>query len=121
MTYNSNQLQYFLRKAITLASTYEDQVSGLSVLGDYLTEDIANDWMDNDIDELLLLATQKAIPVKAVNIYIQINCNFTKVSAGSEGFEPEIWTLTGLRNHPFWTSQRRLANDFINALLLSAN
>ena len=43
MSHANNQILYFSDKATVLARSYEDQIRDLLMLGDYLTEDIAND------------------------------------------------------------------------------
>ena len=62
-----------------LSSPYEKQIIGLSVLGDYLTEDIANEWIDEDIYLLQELLTKGIVDESVLDIYIKINDNFDSI------------------------------------------
>ena len=117
MSHANNQILYFSDKATVLARSYEDQIRDLLMLGDYLTEDIANDWTLNDIKTLEELVKEKLFSPKAIDLYIQIDSNFASVSNKGELFDSNIWTLEGLRTHPFWKMQRELAQEFLNQII----
>lgn len=117
MSHANNQIRYFSDKATVLASSYEGQIRDLLMLGDYLTEDIANDWTLNDINILEELVKEKLFSPKALDLYIQIDSNFASVSNTGELFDKNIWTLEGLRTHPFWRTQRELAQKFLNQII----
>lgn len=118
MAHANNQIRYFSDKATVLASSYEDQIRDLLMLGDYLTEEIANDWTLNDINALEELVKEKLFSPKALDLYIQIDSNFASVSNTGESFDKNIWTLEGLRTHLFWKMQRELAREFLNQMIL---
>ena len=111
-----NQIAYLIDKAIILSLPYEKQIAGRSVLGDYLTDDIANEWIDEDIYSLKELLTKGMVDVGVLEIYIEINDNFASVSLGNEMYDPNIWTLNGLKSDPFWEKQRKLASELLNQL-----
>lgn len=116
MSIINNQIEYLINKAIMLSSPYEKQIVGLSVLGDYLTDDIANDWIDEDVDLLKDLLVKGIVSERVLDIYVRINDNFASVSLGGEMYDENIWTLTGLRSDPFWKKQRELASELLNQL-----
>lgn len=116
MSIINDQIEYLIEKASMLSSPYEKQIVGLSVLGDYLTEDIANDWIDEDIYLLKELLTKGIVNESVLDIYIKINSNFVSVSLGGEMYDKNIWTLTGLKFDPFWEKQRKLASMLLNQL-----
>ena len=102
-------IKYFLDKANTLSLEYEEQLKKSFELdmGDYYTEDIANDW----------LSEKNLINKKALELYSQIDKNFIDVSLNGKLYKKGIWTLEALKNDSFWKKQRILAKQFINALL----
>ena len=116
MSIINNQLEYLVNKSIMLSNPYEKQIVGLSVLEDYLTEDIANEWIDEDIYLLQELLTKGIVDESVLDIYIKINDNFASVSLGGEMYDKNIWTLTGLKSDHFWEKQRKLASELLNQL-----
>lgn len=116
MSITNNQLEYLINKSIMLSNPYEKQIVGLSVLGDYLTEDIANEWIDEDINLLQELLTKGIVNESVLDVYTKINDNFASVSLGGKMYDKSIWTLTALKSDPFWEKQRKLASDLLNQL-----
>ena len=116
MSIIDNQIEYLIEKSIMLSKPYEKQIVGLSVLEDYLTDDIANEWIDEDVNLLKELLTKGIVDESVLDIYIRINDNFASVSLGGEIYDPNIWTLTGLKSDPFWEKQRNLASELLNQL-----
>ena len=112
-------IKYFMDKAQNLSLDYEEQekIAIKLGLGDYFTEDIANEWFTEDIDCLNELLEKKHINEKVVELYSMIDNNFIQVSYNSPEDENGIWTLGALKNHQFWETQRQLARQFINELL----
>lgn len=86
-------------------------------LGDYFTEDIANDWFDEDIKILNKMINDKLIGSKTIELYSKINDNFANYSLNGKLYEENIWTINALKDHMFWENQRNLAKQFINELL----
>lgn len=109
----NHHIEYLINKASMLSSPYEKQIVGLAVLGDYLTDDIANDWIDEDIDLLKDLLIKGIVDKSVLDIYIKINDNFVSVSLGGEMYDENIWTLNGLKTHPFWAQQRALSKELL--------
>ena len=113
-------IKYFIDKASFLSEEFEEQIQLESeigfYLGDYLTVDIANDWLPEDIKVLKKLVDEKILDIIAVELYQAINENFTNVSAGGKSFDEKIWTLEALKNHPFWKEQRHLAGRLLDEL-----
>lgn len=116
MSIIKSQIEYLIEKSIILSNTYEKQIEGLSILGDYLTEDIANEWIDEDIYLLKELSRKGIVDESALDIYVSINKNFASVSLGSEMYDKNIWTLAGLKSDPFWERQRKLASELLSQL-----
>mgnify|MGYP001532573078 CR=1 FL=1 len=110
-------IKYFLNKANILSLEYEEQIKKAFELdmGDYYTEDIANDWLSEDIKILNELVKKNLINKKALES--QIDKNFIEVSLNGKLYKKEIWTLKALKNDLFWKKQRILAKQFINELL----
>lgn len=119
MSIINNHIKYLIDKAIMLSSPYEKQIVELSILGDYLTDDIANDWIDEDIDLIKYLLAKGIVNEMVLDIYIKINDNFASVSLGGEMYDKNIWTLTSLKSDPFWKKQRELASELVKQLTKS--
>ena len=111
MTTFQNSIDYLLQKARFLSQSYEEQTNTLTVLGDYITEDIANDWIEQDLLLLQGLLQKGIISPKALDLYREIDSNFANASYGRKLFEAKIWSLDGLKNHAFWAKQRELARQ----------
>ena len=105
-------IKYFLDKANILSLEYEEQIKKSFELDmeDYYTEDIANDWLSEDIKILNELVEKNLINKKALELYSQIDKNFIEVSLNGKLYKKEIWTLEALKNDSFWKKQRILAN-----------
>ena len=118
MLENSLIIKYFVDKARTLSlEFFQQQKMAFELgLGDYFTEDIANDWIDEDIYLLKELLAKGIVNERVLDIYIRINDNFASVSLGGEMYDENIWTLTGLKSDPFWEKQRGLACELLNQL-----
>lgn len=119
MINNELLIKYFLDKAKTLSLEYAEQekLSFELGLGDYFTEDMANEWFIEDIKDLDELVNKDLISKKAIELYSIIDNNFSEVSANGKLYEKGIWTLNALKNHVFWEKQRNLARQFIKELL----
>lgn len=116
---NDLLIQYFINKATFLSLDYDDQKSQVSEfkMGDYFTEDIANDWFEDDIKILNKLVNDKSISCKTIELYSMINNNFIDYSLNGKFYKENIWTIKALKEHVFWENQRNLAKQFINELL----
>ena len=112
-------IKYFLDKANILSLEYEEQIKKAFELdmGDYYTEDIANDWLSEDIKNLNELVKKNLINKKALELYSQIDKNFIEVSLNGKLYKKEIWTLKALKNDLFWKKQRILAKQYIKDAL----
>ena len=119
MQNNELLIKYFLDKAKNLSLGYDEQekLSFELNMGDYFTNDMANEWLTEDINILNELVKNKVISKKVSELYALIDNNFIEVSANGKLFKKEIWTLNALKNHAFWENQRFLAKQFINELL----
>ena len=116
---NNLLIQYFIDKATFLSLDFDKQKRQVIELnlGDYFTEDIANDWFDEDIKILNKLVNDKLVGSKTIELYSKINNNFVDYSLNGEFYEEKIWTIKALKEHIFWENQRNLAKQFINELL----
>ncbi len=84
--------------------------------GDDFTDEIANDWTYYDIREFDDLTKRGLVSIKSNNIFRKIVISFEDVSLGGKLYEKEIWTLNGLKSHPFWEEQRALAKELLKEL-----
>ena len=116
MSIISNQIAYLIDKAAMLSAPYEKQIAGLAALGDYLTDDIANEWIDEDVYLLKDLAEKGIVNESVLVLYMKIVDNFTSASLGGEMYDNTIWTLSGLKSAPFWEKQRELASGLLSQL-----
>lgn len=91
----------------------------MEYLGDYLTEDIANEWGEPLIACVTELFKKKKISFEIFHVFNLIVANFDRVSKGGDAFDESIWTLEGFRYHPFWKRQRILAKRILDLLYLS--
>lgn len=109
--------KYFIQKARTLSLQYNEQIKtdSCGMLGDILTEDIANEWMLSDLDALIQICQSKEKADICVEIYKAIDNNFSIYSRNNEN----IWNLDALKNHPFWEDQRKLACKLLDELMKS--
>lgn len=116
---NNLLIQYFIDKATFLSLDFDKQKKQVIELnlGDYFTEDIANDWFDEDIKILNMLVNDKLVGSRTIELYSKINDNFADYSLTGKLYEENIWTINALKDHIFWESQRNLAKQFINELL----
>ncbi len=113
-----NIVKYFKDKAELLASEFNEQIkiNDDINLGDYLTEDIANEWLDEDVSLLQKLVNENNLNKDILYLYELINKNFIDVSENGKLFDENIWTLNALKNHVFWKEQRLLAKKLVNKL-----
>ncbi|QVK19281.1 hypothetical protein KHQ81_06195 [Mycoplasmatota bacterium] len=110
-------VDYYIEQAKTLALTYEEQYKQLSNLDDYITNDIASDWIWNDLKSgVILMYTQSLISDTVITLYKEINKNFYDVSIDGSFYDENFWTLNGLKNHPLWEEQRQLARRILKIL-----
>lgn len=112
----SKEIDYYITKAAFLSKPFEQQYRELYMLGDYITDDIANDWLEEDISLLEKLAKEGVVGADAVKYYQQILKNFSDVSLGGTSYDDTIWSLNGLRTHDFWNCQRNLAEKLLTEL-----
>lgn len=98
-----NLLDYYKKKAKELAAEYttQEQIAIELKLYDYYTVDIANDWMPNDYEGLIILQENGLISSLAVDLYKAIDKNFCLASFGGDKYTPIIWTLEGMKNDIF--------------------
>ncbi len=112
-----NDIDFYIRQAQNLALDYDSQYKMLGELGDYITEDIASDWLWTALKKgILKLYENNYISENVVRIYEEIDHNFYDVSMDGKYYDEKIWTLEALRNHPFWEKQRQLAKQVLKEL-----
>lgn len=115
---NHISLSYYRKKAMELASGFIEQRQRAFELGlyDYYTEDMANDWLMEDYNDLCILQKEGRVSSVAVELYKEIAENFAVYSIGGPKYEHIIWTLDGMKSHPFWVRQRELASVLLTEL-----
>lgn len=112
-----DNIEFFIEKAIMLSLSFEEQYKELVMLGDYITEDIASDWIWRDLENgLTKMCDLHIINDQIINLYKTIDNNFKMVSLKGVLYDENIWTLDGLKNHPFWDKQRILAKILLTEL-----
>lgn len=110
-------IMYFIELAKTLALPYGDQYKLLDFLDDYITHDIASDWIWQNIGPgVMKMFDQNLITNNEVELYKKIDKNFYDVSLDGAFYNEEFWSLNGLKNHPLWKEQRSLAKTILNTL-----
>ncbi len=118
MTNNELLIKYFIDKAKPLSLEYVEQekLSVAIALGDYFTDDMANEWFTDEVKVLNKLAEKNIISKKAAVLYSMINNNFLEASPKGNLYEKGIWTLNALKKHIFWETQRTLAKQLLDEL-----
>lgn len=110
-------LNYHKNKAELLSLPYDEQVATIpSEIRWNAADDIANEWMDEDIIELKKYVDWGFINRSVLDLYRQINQSFTDASPSGTKYESEIWTLNGMKHHSFWEQQRQLAKQLLEEL-----
>lgn len=109
----TDQINYIKEKAELLAGTNSPECDLAVTLGDYLTDDIANDWIAEDVTFLEEMQALGIIDHNVIALYKEISLNFESVSD-----DASVWKLESLFEHPFWIKQRRLAKKLLAELEL---
>jgi hypothetical protein len=78
-----------------------------------LANDIANELGINDIEALSGIGL---INRRTEVLYEKIMAAFDEASPGGPRYDKDIWTLEGMRDHPFWKDQRELAKEVLAEL-----
>jgi len=109
----TNQINYIKEKSELLANSHSTESGLAATLGDYLTEDIANDWITEDVAFLEEMHALGIIDYAVIVLYKEISLNFKRVSD-----DASVWKSDSLVKHPFWIKQRRLAKKLLAELEL---
>ena len=110
-------LNYHKNKAELLSLPYDEQVATIpSEIRWNAADDIANEWIDEDIIELKKYVDLGFINRSVLDLYLQINQSFTDASPSGAKYESEIWTLNGMKHHSFWEQQRQLVKQLLEEL-----
>ena len=106
---------YFIEKAKTLSIPFDEQIKIDSdgFIGENLPEDIAEEWVDSDLDSLVQICSSKEKADTCVKLYKEIEYNFDTYTLNKEN----VWNLEALKNHPFWDNQRKLASRLLKELI----
>ena len=119
---DKKNLDFLITQTKFLSSDFSQQEEKLGLLGDYITDDIANEW---DWDRLCYcvndLVEKGILKREVIRLFVEIDKKFTDVSKGGKLFSPRIWTLNGLKNDFFWKQQRIIANKLLIELEKSKN
>lgn len=110
---NKERLLYLIKTVKNLAESFGDR-SG-SHLGDYLTVDIATEWEKGLMDMSKKMFEDNFLTQKQFFACEEISKRFIRFS-NSPFYEEKIWTLEGLKSHPFWEEQRKLAKEILDEL-----
>lgn len=112
----SEIINYFREKVKNLLTPFRNLSPELGGAGDYLTEEIANEWFDEDIIFLEELRSTNSLILNIIKLYKEINNNFFLASEGNLNYDSTIWTAEGFEHHPFWENQRILAKHLLDEL-----
>lgn len=104
------ELVHLIKNTQILGATFEKQEKYFCA--DFMTDDIADDW-DSFAYFAINLSDQKVISDKTFQTIQKINNNFQVVSYKQPKFEEIIWTVEGVKSHPFWEEQRKLAKELL--------
>lgn len=107
--------KFFIDRLKVLADTYENQCKSIEDFALWnLPNDIAEDWSWENLSYFLDILKENNIisDMMLLRVNTIIN-NFDNASIDGEFYDPEIWTHNGLKNHPFWDEQRRLAKELL--------
>ena len=105
-----NSLAYLKMILKRLSSSFEEQYAEIEDFAKYnLINDILSDWDDYEQVVKCLL--------EAKLIDREIEMKFTQlVSDFDRNNQKAVWSLDGLKNHPFWELQRQRAKQLLNEL-----
>lgn len=110
-------IDFYIELAKTLALSHEEQYEKLSMLNDYITNDIASDWIWNDLKNgVMQMFNQNMISNNAIDLYKEIDEKFHDISLYGATYDEEFWTLNGLKNHPLWEELRQRARELLSIL-----
>ena len=99
-----------------LAAPYEQQYAEIEDFARWnLADDIVSDWQNGE-QIISFLFKSKVIGENSATMLNDLLGRFDEVSYGAPNYEEIIWTLESLRDHPFWTEQRRLAKEILTEL-----
>ncbi len=109
-----NEIDYYIEQAKTLALSYEEQYKQLSMLKDYITNDIASDWIWNDLKNgVMHMFNQNMISNNVIDLYKEIDKKFHDISLDGATYDEDFWTLNGLKNHLLWEELRQIARELL--------
>ena len=110
-------IDFYIERAKTLALSHEEQYEQLSMLNDYITNDIASDWIWNDLKNgVMQMFNQNMISNNVIDLYKEIDEKFHDISMDGATYDEEFWTLNGLKNHPLWEELRQRARELLSIL-----
>ncbi len=109
----TDQINYIKEKAELLANSNSPECDLAVTLGDYLTDDIANDWIAEDVTFLEEMQALGIIDHNVIALYKKISLNFESACD-----DASVWKSEALFEHPFWIKQRRLAKKMLAELEL---
>ena len=119
---DKKSLDYLITQTKFLSSDFSQQEEKLGLLGDYITDDIANEWDWNTLCYSVNNLVEKGVLRREViRLFVEIDKKFTDASKGGKFFSPRIWTLNGLKNDSFWEQQRIIAKKLLIELEKSKN
>jgi hypothetical protein len=106
-------LHYSLKR---LAGTYYEQKASIEDFARWnLANDIVSDW-DNYEQVVNFLFESKLIDEGLLSEIHNLVVKFDEASPGNSQYDENIWTLEGVKDHPFWKKQRGLAKEILEEL-----
>lgn len=105
-----NSLIYLKMILKRLSSPFEKQYAEIEDFAKYnLIDDILSDW-DNYEQVVQCLVDSKLINKETEKKFTQLVGNFDTNN------QKIVWSLEGLKSHPFWEHQRQLAKQLLDEL-----
>lgn len=111
----NDELKYMINEARYLSLDYERELQEMEWFARWnLPEEIGMSWIDAEgiinSDNLA-----DAIPTETIQLLAEIVTNFEKAFEASE--KNNVWTDEAMCCHPFWREQRKLAKQFLDAVI----
>ena len=101
-------INHLLASAKSLAESTSSPLK--EILGDYLTTDIANEWVYSHFAYFLNQLPPCSTKKKISHIVKSICDNFSNATKDET---KDLWKLDALNTHSFWQTQRELAKELI--------
>jgi len=116
-TSQENSLRFLTEVYSFLSLPFLEQISKRGILGDGLTEDIAEDCLYSYLSYFFDVLEEKGKDVNQLRALAkEISEVFSTKSWGSTSYDDEFWTLQSLNKSQIWDEQRKRASEMVDIL-----